>query len=341
MSQIQCIHCGQQVHLEGAIAGTSATCPACHGSIFVPRTVPPATPAQRFATPPPLSHGGTPAKSSGGALKIILIVGVALVFFLAVMGGLVYFGWSYAIQKKEEAVAERKAEKEVLQGMATDIEKMMGEMRDENGLPKESDYRLKTGNTATTDPERMREVFNGFINDLASLQNQYLRDLDKAGLQQLMDPDRIRKDTSFEQTRKILGDCRELANNVRAKGLEYLETFPKRLDGQNFSEKMKQEIREGYADGKKASLAKFTEMWDLELSTMDQMEAACEHLSKTREAWSAQDGQLVFNNDADLEKFNGYIKKIEENTARQTSLRDGSINEAMSELKAPYTIWIK
>jgi hypothetical protein len=114
-----------------------------------------------------------------------------------------------------------------------------------------------------------------------------------------------------------------------------MNTFPKRLDGQGFSDKIKRDILKGYEDGKRESMSKFMEMWDLELSTLDHMQSACEHLLETKDAWSSQEGQFVFNNDPDLNKFNGYMKKIEENTARQTTLSEGAVNKALNTLKSP------
>jgi hypothetical protein len=286
-----------------------------------------------MGTPPPVPGRRAAAKSSGGTLKVILIVGVTVVSFLAVMGTAAFFTWKFIQKKKAEVVAERKAEKDVIHEMATDIEKLMGEMRDENGQPKETDFRLKTGNAAANDAERAREVLNGFLNDLASLQNQYLQDLNQAGLQGLMDPTRLRSDTTFEETRRILKDSRQVAEGVRQKGLDLMDTFPERLEGKGFSEKIKREILQGYGQGKSESVANYKQMWDLELSSLDLMQAACDHLWKTRDAWTSEGGQLAFDNDPDLEKFNGYMKKIEENTARQSTMSQDATEKAMKHFK--------
>ncbi|RBP48052.1 hypothetical protein DES53_101852 [Roseimicrobium gellanilyticum] len=251
-----------------------------------------------------------------------------------IVGGGAYTAWELTEKRKAAARAEKNSAKEVRAKMGKDMEKLMTERLDADGRPRRTDFRLETGKSATTHAERAREFLNGYANDVVAVQNEYLASVEKAGLDNVFDLNRMAADPTFQETDRILEESRAATVTCLRKLLALADNLPKRLDEHGFDEAIKRDILQGYNEGKESPNSMLTETWNLELSLLDEMKKLCDHLHATRSVWTLEDGQFVFQTEEARKKYIEIQERIDAIDAQKSQIQQEAQNKAMKRFKA-------
>jgi len=226
--------------------------------------------------------------------------------------------------------AEVKAAQEVISGLESDIKSITAETVGSDGLPRTTALRFDSKTPASNDMERMRELTQGFFNDMISLQNEYLAALDKAGVDKLLLPQRVADDVGFRDSYAILAKARRTVQDFRGRIDELLLDYPKKFEGSAMSPDTKKSMRTGFQQGLEKSIPLLQETWDIEVASVDRMGDLIELLESKRRFWTPENGQFIFQSDGDLQRFNAIMEQINAGVKRQTEIRQKSLQGATS-----------
>jgi hypothetical protein len=223
---------------------------------------------------------------------------------------------------------KEKREQQVQQvdGMMEDMERALAESRDADGMPKQTDFRIKQGELpkGASSMEVARHIVQSVMNDSIAIQNEYVAALEKEGLMRLLLPERLDADKDFSESRKIVAALRETAERYRVKSLAVAKSVPERLEKYDLSAAEKRDFLKGYGN-KNTSAPNIAEQnWKLELSIIDHMERAIDHLEATRSDWILENGAVAFLHDKDIETYNAILADMDTAAAEQTKLQEAA-----------------
>ncbi|MCW1913902.1 hypothetical protein OJ996_09970 [Luteolibacter sp. GHJ8] len=236
---------------------------------------------------------------------------------LAFLGTLVSVLPEHSRKKKDHQVQQ-------VDGMMEDMEKALSESREADGTPKQTDFRIQQGDLprGASSMEVARHLMQSVMNDSIAMQNEYVATMEKEGLMRLLVPERLDADKDFSESRQIASALRETAERYKVKSLAIVNSIPERLEKYDLSAADKKSYLRGYENRTKDGPNIAEENWRLELSIMDHMDRAIDHLEATRSDWMLEEGALAFVNDADLETYNGIMADIDAAAAAQTRLHE-------------------
>jgi serine/threonine protein kinase len=233
-------------------------------------------------------------------------------------------------QQQEQQKAQTKAEYlNAVSDLEKDVKKIFEEPQGTNALPKNTPVIFNDKPEGDSQEKQLVALVRSFNNDLLSFQKDYESALDKAGINELLDPERIESDHGFIQSRRILSKMREAVQLYRTKSINLLSDFPKKLDNYGFSDSVKKSFLKGYQEGIAKSGPLIKETWDLELVICNSSNELLNHLESSQSRWKAKDGNFIFETDEDLEKFNYIIKKVNACVQRQEEIRKKSQNATL------------
>lgn len=275
------------------------------------------------------------------SLARVYAVTVVVCALLSVYGS--YIGrTSLAVQQGGTAPSrdEVKSAQEVISGLESDIKSLAAESVGPDGLPRTTALRFDSKTPASNDMERMRELTQEFLNDMISLQNEYLAALDLAGIDKLLVPQRVADDIGFRDSYAILAKARRTVQDFRGRVDELLLDYPKKFERSAMSPDAKKSMRSGFQQGLEKSTPLIKETWDIEVASVDRMGDLIELLESRRKFWTPLNGQFTFQLDGDLQRFNAILEQINDGVKRQTEIRQKSLQGATRtisdlKLKAP------
>lgn len=216
---------------------------------------------------------------------------------------------------------EGKSAQDVISGLESDMKSLAVESLDRDGLPRTTSLRFDTETPASNDMERMREIMQGFFNDMISIQNEYLAALEVVGIDKLLVPQRVGDDVGFRESYTILAKARRTVQEFRGRVDELVVDYPKKLEMSAMSPDSKKSMTIGFQKGLEKAVPLLKEGWDIEVASVDQMGDLIELLESRREFWKPINGQFIFEADGDLQRFNEIIEKIQVGVKRQTEIR--------------------
>jgi len=258
-------------------------------------------------------------------------IGVLVIAGLALVGNLVSRSNtpSYSNYPNPSEIASAHS---TISGIEDDIQSMMADAVDLDGLPKKSDLRFDSKTQASDDMGRLRELMQSFFNDMIVLQNDYLQALEDDGIDTLLDANRVARDRGFTDSRTTIASVKLTVRDTRTKAFKLLSDFPERIQNYDFESTTDQQMLEGYKKGLAKALPLFREVWDLEVESVDHLEDLVDLLEETRLYWEPEQGLFTFERDRDLETFNEIMAKITACVDRQTEIKEKSLKSATDKI---------
>jgi hypothetical protein len=165
------------------------------------------------------------------------------------------------------------------------------------------------------------------------VQNDYIAALERDGIDTLLAPDRVAADTGFRDSRATLAKVRRTVGDFRKRAMAIIEKMPERLAEYKFNKHTRSGFMAGYRDSMEKTLPLMRETWDLEATCIDEMGNLLTHLEESRARWTVVAGTFQFTNNTDLDRFNAIFAKINAAVARQTEIREKSMNSAKEKLR--------
>lgn len=218
-------------------------------------------------------------------------------------------------------------------GMKEDARKLLSSMVDENGLPQHVDVQFPVGPPPTNEAEKLRVFMQSFFADMVTLQNSYLKELEEAGISTLLAPDRVVSDADFKQTPTMLVQIRAIVQDYKAKADALMVNFPQKIESSDFDQKTKAGMVRGYQQGLAKSMPLFRETWDIEVSSVELMSDILDHLHAKRKSWTLQNGQYMFQEQADVDRFNQLMDELDRGIQRQSEIRQKSMEGVEANMK--------
>lgn len=240
-------------------------------------------------------------------------------------------GWlmdKYA-RNSAASIEKQEAAKDVLGQMQEDMRSAWTTLRDSNGKGQAPSLDRSPSTASTgSEYEQIRALMQAFYQDLITLQNEYVQELNAAGINELLKPDRISTDRDFIESQRMLGTIREVVQRYKKRAEDEMARFPERINNASFSSSIKDSMLSGFQRGQANASTKFREVWKLEISIVERAAEMLGHLRNTKGLWTVQNGMFIFDRNADLNKFNQIMQQMNDDLNRQTELRDQSQRES-------------
>lgn len=196
-------------------------------------------------------------------------------------------------------------------------------MNSPDGLPQQAQVTFEDSDKGGgTELDKMRRLMQGFYQDLAAFQNEYLQALDRARINVLLHPPRLLGDTDFSESYAILAKVRRTVKEFRKRNEDMMVDFPRKLKAANFSPSVTADAVKQYEVGVAKSMPAMHENWDIEEKSVDLMSSLIEHFDARRGHWMVEEGKFFFEETADLERFNSLLAQINAGVQRQMEIKE-------------------
>jgi len=221
-------------------------------------------------------------------------------------------------QQKQEAI-------KVLSEIKDQYSKILESSTDSRGLPKCIETPIKTTPKAHGEFGEIERFIKEFMAQMVSLRNDYLLELEAIGWNSILDPNRIKEDKTFVESRVIIQKARGIVKKYTDKTTNLLNDAKNKIRSLNISESSKRSMLSGFDRGMKEAKENIDAMWSLEAKTIDEFENIITFLAARKGAWFVKGEQILFYNDSDLERFNFYIASIQNIMKQQEQIQRQSI----------------
>ena len=203
------------------------------------------------------------------------------------------------------------------------------------GTPSPSPTKTKSDSIdAAAEIQAIGTIIKEFSQDMVRARKDYEQAADEAGIEQLLDSTRIAADKNFTETLAILMKLRSIADDNRRRVERLMSSFPERLDKFNFSPSTREDLLAGFGKQFQKSAPQMRENLDLEDKVVELFEKLIDHLIATKERWSPVGGTFTFENEDDLEAFNGLVQGIQDCAARQEEIQKEAEGETAKQMEA-------
>lgn len=183
-----------------------------------------------------------------------------------------------------------------------------------------------------TDAERMQAVTQKWLKELAEQQKDYLKELDSAGITRLLKPERVEADTGFVESKAMLGVIRETVTRHRKQGKAAIDGYPVDVAAVIQDDGMRKIMVTTINLRLAKSLPLLTERWDLEVALVDRYEELLKILESARGHWTVRNSQFLFQEDADVERYNKVMQQVTKASAREEAIQQEMMGNAAATL---------
>jgi hypothetical protein len=237
---------------------------------------------------------------------------LALAYSISVLGiGIVWV--------LSQAVAQKLDERQAAKGFKRDLQQFMAESATPGGAHKvDFDPQSKP----SSDMARLRLLNQGFLSDIAAIQNDYAAALDADGINVLLDAVRMSNDKDLAESLAIIARLEVTVEKFAAKANAAMTSFPERMKDYDLKESSKDGLAIGYERGMAKVMPRFRETWDIEKEVVGHMNDLVIMLKDKRDGWAVEEEMFAFQNDEDLARFNEIIAKINAGVERQDEIRE-------------------
>ena len=173
------------------------------------------------------------------------------------------------------------------------------------------------------------------LSQMASLAKEYERELAAIGWETILDPERLGRDSTMIMSNVIVQKAATLVARYQTWTDVSLEESKQAVSDIPINEWAKQHMVNDIGQVMEEVHAGLNERWSWEGEIIALVGRVIEWLSSNHEAWSVENGGLVFANPSDLRRFNSYMTKLDKLTSQQGA-REKESNGPNRELK-----WLK
>lgn len=175
-----------------------------------------------------------------------------------------------------------------------------------------------------------------WLNQMASLQEDYAGELAEIGWETILDPERLARDSTLIMSKLIVQKAKDIVAKYRTWTYVFYENTRQAIPNLSVSERVRQEMANGFDYLKVTAHARHDALWEYESRIIATVEQIFVLLSSRRGAWVVEDGRIVFANQSDLTLFNSYMTTIEKLTSEQEAFEKQNIEKITQELDGLY-----
>lgn len=138
----------------------------------------------------------------------------------------------------------------------------------------------------------------------------YVQALDDIGLPRLFDVNRLARDTGLVESRVILELAGRLLPAYRQQNQQALDDMPALIRSLDIDEEARAKMLDGVAAQRPVRLRDVNRAWDLEARILDEFGGMISLLDDNRPYWAARNGQLLFEREADLARYQAHQAQV-------------------------------
>jgi hypothetical protein len=226
------------------------------------------------------------------------------------------------------AAQEAPEARAAIDAMKNDFETIGDQTRDDPAAQIDA---FEVGPPAADEAGRVHQLMRTFMNSMLQVRNGYLAELDAMGWSNILDANRLKADTGLVESRRMIAQARAAGLSAVADSETAYNGFEALVQGADLEPKTKRDIIAGFNQNKARGLAEMRGTFALESQTLDQFEAMVELLGRTE--WVVEESQIAFQQDADVETFNGHFARINELTAQLQARQQANVQRAQDRLE--------
>ncbi|QIF03603.1 hypothetical protein [Roseimicrobium sp. ORNL1] len=340
MSQVLCVHCQHPIEDGAPRRGNLVTCPSCKGQVYVPQVQYVATFEEKQAAARAAAQqkaGSRTYKPSGKRASAVNANGIGVTFIMLailIIGGAGLAVGGYFVFKAIKGHQDARVE------MATsmyDFEKQKQPLIANPHPPGSGtaagvatpNSRPLGNNPTREDLEKLAKVFQALEETAARLDKDYLKELEKTGINKLLAADRIATDTDFSQSRKIIAAAREVMARHREiaemEDAAFLQDLAKlKLEG------VPTDVMVGRIRAiTEASQPEVDKVRSMDSVIAAQYEEAIDLLEATRGGWKLEGESVVFNDIKHAERYKTFFVEVDKCEQLKVDLKN-KIEQASS-----------
>ena len=222
------------------------------------------------------------------------------------------------------AFAQDSASREELDDLVDQVEELYEETQrvDENGMPVTSDRVFEGSKTATGSMKVASDLLARVSNRAVQMQNDYITNLQRAGWFVILDGNRLSADSDFSESRRIIASARDLVDAQDQLSLDMIAEFDAEIETLPFeSEEFRRGFIEGFRRSQRTGHHDRNRLFALERKSVDEVEMMINLLERRRDYWYFENGQVMFEEDRDVNAFNQHLTNINNYVAEQENIR--------------------
>lgn len=228
-----------------------------------------------------------------------------------------------------KGVSGRNEAKVFFDEMQKEATRFMDATLDNEELPQGKEERVNTTIKTKGDFGEIEKWYKEYLNQIRSLNNDYIKELTAIGWMSLLDSERLSNDNNLVESKLIIKRAKEISIKFKLRAYEYIDNQV--LEGiktLNVDEKIRKSVITGYQEGLQQGKKSLDIMWKLEDEIIAEIEKLIDFLSVNEDVWTVSDGQIFFHNDRDVMKYNNFLKSIQDLTSQQEALQRSGFEKA-------------
>ncbi|MFZ6874053.1 hypothetical protein ACO0LF_18505 [Undibacterium sp. Di27W] len=256
----------------------------------------------------------------------VYYISVFLAFFIAMFAA----GKISLDKQKVQANIAMQSAKEEMQRLATNIQK-----NNDNQDSKVLSQVVETGPAATPKASgqfgEMERFMKDFMNSAAAYKNAYLRELNAANWDQVMDFKRIKNDKDMLESKAIVEKAKAIISKFESNTDSLFDGGRAKINSLALDDSAKKSMLDGFNRGAQNSRNMIMQNWQMERKAVQEIEGML-NLLADKKKWTLQGEQLMFRDEAPLAQFNRHQQKLQEILKEQQDIQQRQIQKNNKEM---------
>ena len=174
--------------------------------------------------------------------------------------------------------------------------------------------------------------FQSFVDKMSSAGNDYLQALDSIGWSNVLDPDRIARDKSMIESKRMISEARNILAKHKERIDESLKNVTREVAEIN-NTATRRAIQEGIDQSMEESVSLINSILSSEEETISEFEKIILLLESRNGKWKVQDSQILFDSQDDLSTFTMHLNNIQKLARKEEAIRMKSLTEGLHSLE--------
>lgn len=173
------------------------------------------------------------------------------------------------------------------------------------------------------------DFLSGVFNDLKTLNTRF----EKSGVAAMLSPQALGSPQQIEQSMKTLYELMAVVNHTEKKIAARYDEFPRQIDEANITTRIKAEFRTGAEAGIKIGRKSVAEFFVIERSLLETAVEMLGFMKEIQGQFKEKDGRLLFERQADLNKYNHYLHLIQALALKESEWRNRQLSTSAKEIE--------
>jgi hypothetical protein len=179
---------------------------------------------------------------------------------------------------------------------------------------------------------KMGVVLQTIVNRMLAQRREYELELDAIGWGTILDGERLKRDSTLSESRTMLQQATAIVTKYKSRTNAVFATMRADIESSDLSTSSKNSMLAGFDSTFDQGRAQAMELWALEEEVLGEFHKILDLLSARRRDWQIEGGQIMFQNQNDLDLFNAYVTKVQSLVAKQERMQSASLQRSKDTL---------